>query len=127
MQWLESSHADRWSMSLRQRQLRADVGARSHRNSGPRLRLLVLRQARRGMDFQSERVAGSTPRESVARIAICVRHTNGAISRLRSVRRLSVVTSRIDDRLYAVVSVNAFEGVAASLLRRMPASFDGEG
>jgi hypothetical protein len=38
-----------------------------------------------------------------------------------------VVTSRIDDHLYAVVSVNAFEGVDRSLLRRLPASFDGEG
>ncbi len=38
-----------------------------------------------------------------------------------------VVTSRIDGKLYAVVSVNAFEGVDASLLRRAPASFDGEG
>jgi hypothetical protein len=38
-----------------------------------------------------------------------------------------VVTSRIDGRLYAVVSVNAFEGVDPSLLRRAPASFDGEG
>jgi hypothetical protein len=38
-----------------------------------------------------------------------------------------VVTSRIEGRLYAVVSVNAFEGIAPSLLRRAPASFDGEG
>lgn len=38
-----------------------------------------------------------------------------------------VVTSRIDDRLYAVVSVNAFDGVDPSLVRRAPASFDGEG
>jgi hypothetical protein len=38
-----------------------------------------------------------------------------------------VVTSRIEGRLYAVVSVNAFEGVDPSLLRRAPASFDGEG
>jgi hypothetical protein len=37
------------------------------------------------------------------------------------------VTSRIDDRLYAVVSVNAFEGVDPSLLRRGSANFDGEG
>ncbi len=37
-----------------------------------------------------------------------------------------VVTSRIDGRLYAVVNVNAFEGVAPSLLRRSPATFDGE-
>jgi len=37
-----------------------------------------------------------------------------------------VVTSRIDGHLYAVVSVNAFEGVDPSLLRRGSASFDGE-
>ena len=38
-----------------------------------------------------------------------------------------VVTSRIDGRVYAVVSVNAFEGIEASRLRRTPANFDGEG
>ena len=37
-----------------------------------------------------------------------------------------LVTSDIDDRLYAVVSVNAFEGIDPSLLDRSPASFDGE-
>jgi hypothetical protein len=37
-----------------------------------------------------------------------------------------VVTSRIDNHLYAVVSVNAFNNVDPSLLRRAPASFDGE-
>lgn len=38
-----------------------------------------------------------------------------------------VVTSRIDNGLYAVVSINAFEGVEPSLLRRASANFDGEG
>ena len=38
-----------------------------------------------------------------------------------------VVTSSIDGRLYAVVSVNAFEGVDPSLIRRASVSFDGEG
>jgi hypothetical protein len=38
-----------------------------------------------------------------------------------------VVTSRIDGRLYAVVSVNAFEGVDPSRLDRKPMHFDGEG
>jgi hypothetical protein len=38
-----------------------------------------------------------------------------------------VATSRIDGRLYAVVSVNAFEGIDQSLLRRVSTSFDGEG
>ena len=37
-----------------------------------------------------------------------------------------VVTSTIEGRLYAVVSVNAFENVDPSLLRRAPISFEGE-
>jgi hypothetical protein len=37
-----------------------------------------------------------------------------------------VVTSRIDDRLYAVVNVNAFEGIDPSLIRRASASFEDE-
>jgi hypothetical protein len=37
-----------------------------------------------------------------------------------------VVTSRIDGRLYAVVSVNAFENVEPALLRHGPATFEGE-
>ena len=37
-----------------------------------------------------------------------------------------LVTSRIDERLYAVVSVNAFDNVDAGRLERVPASFDGE-
>lgn len=38
-----------------------------------------------------------------------------------------VVTSLIDGRLYAVVNVNAFEGVDPALICRAPTSFDGEG
>lgn len=38
-----------------------------------------------------------------------------------------VVTSRIEGRLYAVVSVNAFDGVDPALIKRAPVSFDGEG
>ena len=37
------------------------------------------------------------------------------------------VTSTIDDRLYAVVNVNTFEGVDPSALVRRPTNFDGEG
>lgn len=37
-----------------------------------------------------------------------------------------VVTSEIDGKRYAVVSVNAFENVDSSLLRRASASFDAE-
>ena len=37
-----------------------------------------------------------------------------------------VVTSRIDGKLYGVVSVNAFEGVDRSLIREESRDFDGE-
>jgi hypothetical protein len=37
-----------------------------------------------------------------------------------------VVTSEIDGRVYAVVSVNTFEDIDQSLFRRVSASFDGE-
>jgi hypothetical protein len=37
-----------------------------------------------------------------------------------------VVTSRIDNKIYAVVSVNALEGVEPLLVRHAPASFDEE-
>ena len=37
-----------------------------------------------------------------------------------------VVTSRIEERLYAVVNVNAFEGIDPSLVRRAPTSVEGE-
>lgn len=37
-----------------------------------------------------------------------------------------VVTSEIDGRLYAVVSVNAFTNVDPAIIRRAPASFEGE-
>ncbi|MCE5202598.1 MAG: hypothetical protein ABFC67_02895 [Mizugakiibacter sp.] len=37
-----------------------------------------------------------------------------------------VATSRIDGRLYAVVNVNTFEGVAPALLSRSPVSHEGE-
>ena len=38
-----------------------------------------------------------------------------------------VVTSTIDGKVYAVVSVNAFDNVLPELLRRGSVSFDGEG
>lgn len=37
-----------------------------------------------------------------------------------------LVTSRIDDSLYAVVNVNAFDGAARALLKPSSASFEGE-
>jgi hypothetical protein len=37
-----------------------------------------------------------------------------------------VVTSRIEGRLYGVVSVNAFEGIDPAIIRRETTDFDGE-
>ncbi|MES2952160.1 MAG: hypothetical protein V4858_26845 [Pseudomonadota bacterium] len=37
-----------------------------------------------------------------------------------------VVTSRIDEHLYAVVSVSAFDGVDPAMLKHTSASYDGE-
>jgi hypothetical protein len=37
-----------------------------------------------------------------------------------------IVTSEIDGKVYAVVSVNAFQGVNPSLLKHASATFDGE-
>jgi hypothetical protein len=39
---------------------------------------------------------------------------------------MPVVTSRIDGRLFAVVSVNAFDDVDPALLRRASSSVEGE-
>lgn len=38
-----------------------------------------------------------------------------------------LVTSLIDARLFAVVNVNALQGISPSLLKHSPADFDGEG
>lgn len=37
-----------------------------------------------------------------------------------------VVTSELDGRLYAVVSVNAFEGIDPAMIRKSPVTFEGE-
>jgi hypothetical protein len=38
----------------------------------------------------------------------------------------ALVTSTVDGHVYAVVNVNTFDNVSSSLLRAVPASFDGE-
>jgi hypothetical protein len=37
-----------------------------------------------------------------------------------------VVTSELDGRTYAVVSVNAFEGIDPAIVRKAPVTFEGE-
>lgn len=62
--------------------------------------------------------------KSVSRYAFGTETAEFHICRLCGV--VPVVTSRIDGRVYAVVSVNAFDNVDATLLRRAPISFDTE-
>ena len=37
-----------------------------------------------------------------------------------------LVTSKVDDHLYAVVSVNAFDNVDPAMVRKAPITFEGE-
>lgn len=70
----------------------------------------------------------------VARVAdsrLCSRHVFGTqTASFHVCARCGVtpfVTSQIEGRTYAVVSVNALDGIDRSRLRTTPASFDGEG
>ena len=98
------------------------------RDSGARLRLLVLHQARRRVDFGAGRRAENHSAGARARFALCIRHAHCRVPRLLRVAVcMPVVTSEIEGHLYAVVNVNTFDGVDPALLQRWPANFDGEG
>lgn len=62
--------------------------------------------------------------------ALCSRYTFGTKTAEFHVcshcGAVPVVTSQIDGAIYAVVNVNAFEGVDSSLITRAPVTFDGE-
>jgi hypothetical protein len=60
----------------------------------------------------------------VARYAFGTRTADFLVCRTCGV--VSVVTSRIAERLYAVVSVRAFEGIAPERLERRAVDFEGE-
>jgi hypothetical protein len=79
------------------------------------------------MDLQSARALEIAVRDSahVARYAFGTRTADFLTCQQCGV--VPVVVSRIEDRLYAVVNVNTFEGVDPSLLRRVSTNFDGEG
>ena len=64
---------------------------------------------------ESKQVSDYTFETDTALFRICARC--GAVP---------LVTSMIDDQLYAVVNVNTFEGVETSMLRRSSVTFDGE-
>jgi hypothetical protein len=114
---LRKSYVHLRSLPLRQYLVCARLATGTVRNSSSRVHLLVLREAWRCLDLLSDRIAHGERQRSRTRIKIRFRHENC---------RVPVVTSRIDGRLYAVVSVNAFENVEPALLRRAPSSFEGE-
>jgi hypothetical protein len=123
---LRKSHVDLWSLPLRQYLVRARLAVGTIRNPGSRLHLLILREAWRCLDLLPDRIAHGERQGSRTRVKIRVRHQDCGVSRGTACGVVPVVTSRIDGRLYAVVSVNAFENVEPALLRRSPATFEGE-
>jgi hypothetical protein len=113
-------------LPLRQYLVRAQLAARPVRNPGARLHLLVLREAWRCLDLLPDRIAHGDVKDRV-RVSNYVFGTKTAEFHVcTACGVVPVVTSRIDGRLYAVVSVNAFENVEPALLRRAPATFEGE-
>ena len=73
------------------------------------LLLLVLHQAWRRVDLARRRLTSHPYPGVIARIRVLLRHTDRGVSRLLCCGVAPVVTSQIDDHLYAVVNVNAFE------------------
>jgi hypothetical protein len=86
------------------------------------MHLLVLREAWRCLDVLSDRIAHGERQGSRTRIGT----KTAEFHVCTACGVVPVVTSRIDGRLYAVVSVNAFENVEPALLRRSPSTFEGE-
>jgi len=74
--------------------------------------------------------AGGVLTVKIADAALVQRYTFGTgtadFQVCRSCGVVPLVTSRIDGELYAVVSVNAFEGVDPALLHLAPADFEAE-
>jgi hypothetical protein len=102
------------------------TGSLSRQNPGARLHLLVLRED--GGVWTSCPTGSLTvsikDRVGVSNYAFGTKTADFHVCTACGV--VPVVTSRIDGRLYAVVSVNAFENVEPALLRRAPATFEGE-
>jgi len=118
--WLvRKSHVDLWSLPLRQYLVRARLAAGAVRNPGSRLHLLVLREA-----WSGSLTVSVKDRVCVSKYAFGTKTAEFHVCTACGV--VPVVTSRIDGRLYAVVSVNAFENVDPALLRRAPATFEDE-
>src|SRR6516164_4811181 len=102
------------------------MAAGAVRNPGSGMYLLVLREAWRCLDLLSDRMltVSVEDRTRVSKYAFGTKTAEFHVCTGCGV--VPVVTSRIDGRLYAVVSVNAFEHVEPALLRRAPATFEGE-
>ena len=67
-----------------------------------------------------------TVRKPEARIEVCIRNPDSDVPCLRRCGVVPLVTSEIDNHVYAVVNVNALENVDPAWLQRAAASFEGE-
>jgi hypothetical protein len=121
---VRKSHVDLWSLPLRQYLVRARLAAGAVRNSSSRLHLLVLRDGVWTSCPTGSLRVSVKDRVCLSKYAFGTKTAEFHVCTACGV--VPVVTSRIDGRLYAVVSVNAFENVEPALLRRAPATFEGE-
>jgi len=111
---------------LRQYLFRARLAAGAVRNPGSGLHLLVLRKAWRCLDLVPDRIAHVSVKDRTRASKYAFGTKTAEFHVCTGCGVVPVVTSRIDGCLYAVVSVNAFENVEPALLRRAPATFEGE-
>ncbi len=81
-------------MSLRQYRVRARVGRRPARDSGARLQLLVLRQARWRLDIQSTIKVGGRDSRCLARVKVRLWILYCLVSRLLALRRRAASDQR---------------------------------
>jgi len=88
--------------------------------------LFLLREAWRRLDIKSS-VSLVTTIDDAALVSKYVFGTQTATFHVcSSCGTVPLVTSEIDNHLYAVVNVNAFENVDPSFLRQSAAQFEGE-
>jgi len=110
---------------LRQYLFRARLAAGAVRNPGSGLHLLVLRK-HGGVWTWCPTGSLTVIVQDRTRIKYAFGTKTAEFHVCTGCGVVPVVTSRIDGCLYAVVSVNAFENVEPALLRRAPATFEGE-
>ena len=96
-------------------------------DSGTRVRLFVLRQAWRRLDVRTRSAKLTVTFASSSRVSPYAFGTRTATFHVcAQCGIVPLVTSEIENQVYAVVNVNVLENVDPSWLRRAAANFEGE-